>query len=73
MLAALSLVIGFGPLLSRRVGIFLAVGVLLSVVMWVTGQAFGGILTGSGTDPNTGPMIVVLALASAVSVLKLAF
>ena len=42
---------------------FLLGGALLSLVMWVGGQAFGGILTGSGTDPNTGPMIVVLALA----------
>jgi hypothetical protein len=63
VLAALSLVIGFGPLLSRRPGVFLAAGAVLSLVMWVTGQAFGGILTGSGTDPNTGPLIIVLALA----------
>ena len=63
VLAALALVIGFGPLLSRRPGVFLLGGALLSLVMWVGGQAFGGILTGSGTDPNTGPMIVVLALA----------
>jgi len=32
-------------------------------VMWVFGQALGGILTGSGTDPNSGPIIVVLAMA----------
>jgi hypothetical protein len=63
VLAALALVIGFGPLLTRRPGVFLLGGVLLSLVMWVAGQALGGILTGSGTDPNTGPMIVVLALA----------
>ncbi len=64
VLAAVALVIGFGPLLSRRPGIFLAAGALLSVVMWVAGQGLlGNILTGSGTDPNTGPLIVVLALA----------
>jgi hypothetical protein len=63
VLAALALVIGFGPLLSRRPGAFLLGGALLSLVMWVAGQAFGGILTGSGTDPNSGPLIVVLALA----------
>jgi hypothetical protein len=63
VLAALALVIGFGPLLTRRPGVFLLGGALLSLVMWVAGQALGGILTGSGTDPNTGPMIVVLALA----------
>jgi hypothetical protein len=64
VLATLSLVIGFGPLVTRRPGTFLAAGALLSFVMWVAGQGLvGNIFTGSGTDPNTGPMIVVLALA----------
>jgi hypothetical protein len=63
VLAALSLVIGFGPLLSRRPGVFLAVGAVVSLAFWVTGQGLGGIFTGSGTDPNTGPVIVVLAMA----------
>jgi hypothetical protein len=63
VLAALSVVIGFGPLLSRRPGVFLAVGAVLSLAMWVSGQGLGGIFTGSGTDPNTGPLIVVLAMA----------
>ena len=32
--------------------------------MWVVAQGWiGGIFTGSGTDPNTGPLIIVLALA----------
>jgi hypothetical protein len=43
--------------------VFLLGGALLSLVMWVAGQAFGGILTGSGTDPNCSPLIIVLALA----------
>jgi hypothetical protein len=64
VLAIVSLVIGFGPLLTRRPGVFLAAGAVLSAVMWVAGQGLlGNILTGSGTDPNTGPLIVVLALA----------
>jgi hypothetical protein len=63
VLAALSLVIGFGPLLSRRPGVFLTVGAVLSLLFWVTGQGLGGIFTGSGTDPNTGPLIAVLAMA----------
>ncbi len=63
VLAAVSVVIGFGPLLSRRPGGFLAVGALVSLAFWLTGQGLGGIFTGSGTDPNTGPIIAVLALA----------
>jgi len=41
----------------------LALGIGLSVVFWVVGQDLGGILTQSGTDPNLGPLMVVLALA----------
>jgi hypothetical protein len=63
VLAALAVVIGFGPLISRRPGLFLAAGAVLSLAFWLTGQGLGGIFTGSGTDPNTGPIIVVLAMA----------
>src|SRR6202044_3232754 len=37
---------------------------LLSFAMWVVAQGWvGGILSGSGTDPNTGPLVILLALA----------
>jgi hypothetical protein len=35
---------------------------VLAVVTWV-GQDFGGIFTGQGTDPNSGPLLFLLALA----------
>jgi hypothetical protein len=63
LLAIASLAIGFGPLLARRPNIFLFAGGLLSALFWISGQGLGGIFTGSGTDPNTGPLIVLLALA----------
>ncbi len=63
LLAIASLIVGFGPLLFRRPTPFLAAGGLLSAFFWVSGQGLGGIFTGSGTDPNTGPLIVLLALA----------
>ena len=63
LLAIGSLVIGFGPLLFRRPTPFLAAGGLLAAFFWISGQGLGGIFTGSGTDPNTGPLIVLLALA----------
>ncbi len=63
LLAIGSLVVGFGPLVFRRPTLFLAAGGLLATFFWVSGQGLGGIFTGSGTDPNSGPLIVLLALA----------
>jgi hypothetical protein len=69
LLAIGSLVIGFGPLVFRRPTPFLAAGGLLATFFWVSGQGLGGIFTGSGTDPNSGPLIVLLALAMVPAVL----
>ena len=63
LLAIGSLIVGFGPLMFRRPTPFLALGGLLAAFFWVSGQGLGGIFTGSGTDPNTGPLIILLALA----------
>ena len=62
LLAIGSLVVGFGPLVFRRPTPFLAAGGLLAMFFWVSGQGLGGIFTGSGTDPNSGPLVVLLAL-----------
>lgn len=35
---------------------------LLALITWL-GQDFGGIFTGQGTDPNSGPLLFLLALA----------
>ncbi len=69
LLAIGSLIVGFGPLLFRRPTPFLAGGGLLAAFFWVSGQGLGGIFTGSGTDPNTGPLIILLALAMVPAVL----
>ncbi len=63
LLAIGSLVVGFGPLVFRRPTPYLAAGGLLAAFFWVSGQGLGGIFTGSGTDPNSGPLVVLLALA----------
>ncbi len=62
-LAIVSLVIGVGPLCSRRPLPFLIAGAALQVVFWCTGMAMGGILTGMGTDPNIAPLVGLLAFA----------
>ena len=69
LLAIGSLIVGFGPLVFRRPTPFLAAGGLLATFFWVSGQGLGGIFTGSGTDPNSGPLIVLLALAMVPAVL----
>jgi hypothetical protein len=64
VLAVVCLVIAVGPLVTRRPGLFLAGGALVAVAFWVTGQGLvGNLFTGSATDPNTGPLIVLLAVA----------
>jgi hypothetical protein len=61
-LALLSLVIGVGPLVTRRPTAFLTVGAALSLDYWVFGQSLGG-FTGLATDPNAAPLFILLALA----------
>jgi hypothetical protein len=36
---------------------------VVSLVIWVVGEALGMILASGATDPNTGPLLVLLALA----------
>jgi len=59
----LSFVIGLGPVVSRHTTVFLVAGAALALDYWVFGEAFGGVFTGLATDPNTGPLLVLLALA----------
>ena len=41
----------------------LTLAVVVALVIWVVGQNFGGIFTGTGTDPNSGPLLMLLAAA----------
>ncbi|HWE65851.1 MAG TPA: hypothetical protein VG298_04345, partial [Acidimicrobiales bacterium] len=64
VLAVISLVIGLGPLVRRRIGVFLFAGGVLSLLLWISGQGWlGGVFSGTGTDPNTGPLVILLAFA----------
>jgi hypothetical protein len=49
------------PVTARRALIVVAVAV--SAVVWVVGEALGGVLGGQSTDPNSGPLLVLVALA----------
>jgi hypothetical protein len=41
----------------------LVIAVVVALVIWVAGENFGGILTGSGTDPDTGLLLLLLVAA----------
>ena len=41
----------------------LVLAIVMAAVIWVFGEAFGVIMTGGGTDPNSGPLLALLALA----------
>jgi hypothetical protein len=64
LLAAALAVIAIGVYLPRPVArATTALAVVLAALTWVVGQALGGILTGMGTDPGTGPLLMLLAVA----------
>jgi len=70
ILAAVSVAIGLGPLVARRPGWFLAAGALFSFLMWIAAQGLvGDVFTGSDTDPNTGPLVILLAAAMVPTVI----
>ena len=41
---------------------FLWLAIYLNIIYWVIPQGFGGIATGSATDPNAGLLFIVLAV-----------
>jgi len=64
VLAATLIVIAAGVFLPpplARSAVILAL--VMAAFIWVFGEAFGQILTGGGTDPNTAPLLALLALA----------
>jgi hypothetical protein len=63
VLAAVSAGIGVAVAQDWRSAPFLVVAIVLNLAYWVVGQGFGGIFyTNSATDPNTGPLFVLLGL-----------
>ena len=40
-----------------------AAAIIVAAVIWIAGQDFGAIFTGSGTDPNSGLLLALLAVA----------
>jgi hypothetical protein len=49
------------PQRTAKAGLVLAI--VVAAVIWVAGQDLGMVLVGGATDPNTGPLLILLALA----------
>ncbi len=63
VLAALLMVIAVGVYLPPRVArATVVLAVVVAAALWVA-EALGEMFTGTGTDPNTGPLLVLLAVA----------
>jgi hypothetical protein len=61
--AAVSLAIAIAVAVDWQPRTFVRLAIFVSVGYWVVGQGLGGIATGSATDPNAGPLFVLLAAA----------
>jgi hypothetical protein len=64
VVATICLVVAVGVFLPPRgARATLVLAVVTAIVIWVVGENFGVIFPGGATDPNSGPLIVLLALA----------
>jgi len=63
VLAVALLVIAAGVYLPPRPArVTLVLAIVVAAVIWVVGENFGMILAGGATDPNSGPLLALLAL-----------
>ena len=63
MLAVALAVVAVGPCLPARMArAAMVLAIVLAVVIWLA-EGLGGLFTGGGTDPNSGPLLVLLAVA----------
>jgi hypothetical protein len=63
LLAVVCIVVAIGVYLPAPVTqVALVVAIAVFTVIWVAVQDVGGILAGGATDPNSGPLVILLAL-----------
>ena len=63
MLAITFLLIGLAIYTPATTRPALILAALTAAAIWILTENLGGILTGTGTDPNTGPLLILLAAA----------
>lgn len=62
--ALATLLVALAPVLPKGISRpLLALAIVGAGLLWVLGQNLGGIFTGQSTDPNSGPLLALLALA----------
>jgi hypothetical protein len=61
VLAALSATIGIAVAADWHARGFLIASIILNLLYWLLPQGLGGIFAGGATDPNSGPVFVLLA------------
>ena len=63
LLAVVCLIVAVGVFLPPQIAqVTLVLAISVFAVIWVAVQNFGGILAGGATDPNSGLLVMVLAL-----------
>ena len=63
LLAVVCLIVAVGVFLPPQIAqVTLVLAIAVFAVIWVAVQNFGGILAGGATDPNSGLLVIVLAL-----------
>jgi len=62
-LVVVEALIGLAALHRRSRGVAVAAGFVLALAIWVVGQDLGQLYTGQATDPNSGLIIAVFAIA----------
>ena len=63
LLAEAEALIGVGALARTTRTPAVTLGLMLTLAFWVLGQDLGQLYTGQATDPNSGPLLALMALA----------
>lgn len=63
VLAIASVTVGVAVAVNWQPKPFLGIAIGLNAAYWVIPQGLGGVLAGNATDPNAGPLFILLAVA----------
>jgi hypothetical protein len=63
LLVVVEVLIGVGALARRFKAPAVALGLALTLVIWIMGQDLGALYSGQSTDPNSGPLLALMGIA----------